>query len=120
MRFVAAALVLLTTWVTVASTISDRRRATGRQVRLEADTLSVTTPEGTTIVPLTDVSEAQWRSGAVGETGLWLLGHDGRVLAHLDASFLAGEDEARAFVGWARQRAVLPFNVRWPSADAAK
>ena len=116
MRWVGAALVLITAWVTLASTISDYRRSRGRQLRVEPGVLSVTTPRGTTRVALCDVADAEWQQ-TQHEAGLWLYDTDGGVLAHLDRAFLADQTEALAFLGWARQQTQLPFKVRWPQPE---
>ena len=112
-RWATAAMVALTAWVTLASLISDHRRSRGRQIRLEREALCVTSPRGSTRVVLADVAEARWRPDTSSQAGLWLYDRRGLALLHLDAPFLADESEARRFLAWARQRAVLPFAVRW-------
>ncbi len=121
MRVLACVLIATTAWVVIASIIDDRARARGRQIAINATTLRVTTPDApdnpdapnvSLDIRLADITQAHWREDD--QPGLWLFGRDDRVLAHLDTNFLADQAETRAFLGWARQHADLPFEVRWP------
>ena len=113
MRWAAAILIGLTVWVTLVSLLSDRRRARGRQIHIEAGTLCITSPGRTTRVFLADVADARWRNDTISNTGLWLYDSDGRTMAHLDTPFLADQSEARRFLAWVRQQATLSSVVRW-------
>ena len=119
MRYLAIGLLLVTAWVTMTSITRDRARQAQRQLAVERNALRITTAEGETRVGLADIARARWSDGPAPQAGLWLLGPDDRALAHLDLNFFADESEARAFLGWARRRTTLPFEVHWPTEDQA-
>ncbi len=110
---VAAVMVLITVWVTLTSFLRDQRRAAGRQLQVTADAMQLTTPVSVTRIPWADVHSARWQEHETASQGLWLFGDTGQPLAHIDRSFLADAGEARAFLGWARQRAPVHFPVAW-------
>ena len=116
MRLLAATLLGVTAWATAWSILDDAARARGRQVAIRPGELILTTPGSRRLVSLPDVAWAQWRHDSASDAGLWLYDSKGEVLAHLDENILADEAEAREFLGWARKRAELPFNVQWPGA----
>jgi len=119
MRWTALLLAVTTGWVSLAALTRDHRRGLDRQIRIDGLALHITTPQGAQRILLGDVAEAQWRQDTSQQTGLWLFDCDGRVLGRLDEAFLADQDEARRFLGWARQRAPLAFPVLWPPAADA-
>lgn len=110
---IATALVLITLWVTVTSVVRDRQRSRGRQLRITAHAMHLTVPGAATRIPWVDVHSARWLDEHSSSQGLWLYGATGQPLAHIDRAFLADQSEARAFLGWARQRAPLRFSVAW-------
>lgn len=114
MRWLSMALIAGTAWIVAISIIEDRRRSRGRQIAARDGTITVTTPQSVTRVSLADVAEIRWQDDT--PPGLWLHGHSGEVLAHLDTDFLATQEEARSFLGWLRQQADLNVRVRWPEA----
>lgn len=116
MRWLAGGLIAVTVWVVGASIAADLRRGRGRQVAIVGGQVIVTTPGGTTSTCLAHVADAQWRDQ--NQPGLWLFDAQGQVLARLDTDLLADQAEARSFLRWARQRADLPFQVRWPDTSA--
>ena len=117
MRFIAGGLILITAWVTVASVLTDRRRARGRQIAVEPGALDIVTPTEHKRVHLADVHHAAWREDSKTDSGLWLYDRAGNVLAHLDTAFLTDQAEARSFLGWARRHTDLPFKVQWPASS---
>jgi len=117
MRFLAIGLILVTAFVVFTSVMDDVSRSHGRQLRIDADAITITTPESQTHVRLADIARGEWREDALDTAGLWLFDHNNRQLAHLDLNFVGDQDEARAFLHWARQRADLNFNVIWPSTE---
>ncbi len=114
MRFVAGGLMVVTAWVTIASVVADVRRSRGRQLAVEPGRLIIESPGDRRVIDVTQVARAQWRNTP--EPILTLYDAEGVVVAELDAAFLADESEARTFLGWARQRTDLPFEVDWPPA----
>lgn len=114
MRVVAGSLLLLTLWITFRSIVVDAARARGRQLRLDNQRLTITRPDGSTVVPVADIASATWDEETTATMGLWLYNAQGQPLAHLDSDFLADQAEARAFLSWARRHANLNFPVRWP------
>lgn len=113
MRWLAIALILITLYVVIVSITGDRRRARGRQISIEGQALNVTTPEGTASVPLPEVAMAEWSDQPPEDAGLRLLGPAGQRLVRVDHAFLADETEARAFVGWVRDRTGITLRTRW-------
>jgi hypothetical protein len=116
MRVFAIVLMLVTLYVMCVSILGDRVRSRGRQIAIEHGTLRVTTPEATAAVLLSEIALAEWREEPVEQAGLHLLDPRGRGLAHIDTALLADEAEARAFLGWLRDRAGVTLKTRWPSA----
>ena len=114
MRWLAIALLVITAWVVIASCIADRVRAYGRQLAIDGADLLFATPDEEKRIAMDSIAYAQWREDELATAGLWLFDRQGGVLAHLDLRFLGDQDEARTFLHWARQRADLPFEVRWP------
>ena len=110
---IATPLVLITFWVTVTSVVRDRQRSVGRQLRITSHAMHLTLPGAAIRVPWGDVHSARWLDEESSSQGLWLYGAAGQPLAHIDRAFLADQSEARAFLGWARQRASLRFPVAW-------
>lgn len=108
-------LILMTTlWVLIKSITSDLDRARHRQLAVDADKITVTTLQGTNRIMWPHVANARWRDEPVNELGLWLYDRHGEALVHLDRSFLVDQSEAQAFLAWARRRAALNFEVKWP------
>ena len=112
MRVVCGGLLVVTTWVVAASIIEDWRRGQGRQVCIERGKMRVTVPDGVTEFSIKHVAQVVWDDGPDG--GLHFCDKDRRTLATLDAQFVADRCEARAFLAWARQRADMRFQARWP------
>lgn len=115
MRVLAGALLAMTLWVLIVSIRDDLIRSRGRQIFLHAGVLEIIAPQAAHSLPLHEIAWAQWREDDADAAGLWLFGRSGQPLAHLDTAFLADQSEARAFLRWARQRASLDFEVRWPA-----
>lgn len=115
MRLLAGALLVMTAWITFSSIVGDLVRSRGRQLAVVDAALRITTPSGETLVPAARVAWAQWRNDTEATMGLWLFDAGGAVLAHLDAGFIATDEEARAFLHWVRQRTAFTSDVRWPS-----
>jgi hypothetical protein len=109
LRGIAAALALATVWITVRSSLAERRRAAGRQVELLDAALRITTPGRETCLPLAELDHGQWSDDA----GLSLHDRDGRPLGLIDTGCIADESEARAFLHWLRDRAGISLRVRW-------
>jgi len=112
MRILAITLIVVTCWVVIRSMLDDTRRNRGRQITLADGVMRITTPDGTSPIRLADVALAQWCQND--PPGLWFYDQQHQPLAHLDTVFLADQTQARNFLGWARQHADLPFEVRWP------
>jgi small-conductance mechanosensitive channel len=115
MRLLATALILITLYVVIVSIAGDRRRALGRQISIDGQVLNITTPEGTASVLLPDVAIAEWRDEPAAEAGLQLLSQAGQRLVRIDAAFLTDEAEARAFLGWLRDRSGITLKTKWPT-----
>ncbi len=116
MRVLTLMLLALTVWVTLASILGDFFHGRGRQLALRQGQLTLRVGPLNTVLPLSRIALARWREDDYHTAGLWLLDRDEKPLAHLDLDFLADQDEARAFLRWARQRAELNFPVHWPDA----
>ena len=112
MRTLAITLIAVTGWVVIRSMLDDVRRGRGRQITITDGVLHVTSPTGASQFRLADVALAQWRQD--NQPGLWFYDQHRQPLAHLDTVFLDDQVQARNFLGWARQHADLPFEVRWP------
>jgi hypothetical protein len=118
-RLLSVGLIGVTAWVLWRSVVDDLDRARGRQVTVTRATIRVTTPQGATQARFRDVAVARWvdvtdvPADARERAGLWLYDRHGQPLVQLDTRILADEPEARAFLGWARRRADLGFEVRW-------
>lgn len=115
MRIFAMVLMFVTAWIVAASIAEDRRRCKGRQLELDGDVLTVTKPDGRSHISVADIARGQWNEETYDAAGLWLYNSAGHVLAHLDLDFIGDQDEARAFLHWARQRTELSFNIDWPT-----
>lgn len=114
LRGVSLGLMLTTFWIVIRSLVVDTRRSRDRQVLVQGQCLVIEGSGRTQRAILTDVTVAHWYNQPQARAGLWFYDDCGQVLAHLDSAILADESEARAFLGWARQRADCPFEVRWP------
>ena len=114
LRWVSLGLLLTTLWILIRSLVVDTQRSRNRQVMVDGRHLVVEGPARTQRALLAEVSVAHWYNQPPSQAGLWFYDHRGHVLAHLDSAFLADESEARAFLGWTRQRAKTQFQVRWP------
>ena len=112
MRVVALGLLAVIGWA-VAPAVFDQPRPTERQITVDEHGLSVRAARAEVSVAWRDVKRAQWRQDRRDAFGLWLYDGDGRILAHLDASLLADQDEARAFVKWARQVTGRKLDIEW-------
>ena len=115
-RYVSIVLLVVTLWVMWRSMVMDDRQSRGRQVTIVDGMIEIATPDGRTQIRLGDISEARWfdpweypRERA----GLWLYDDSRQPLAYLDTGFLADQAQARAFLGWARWRADVNFDVSW-------
>ncbi len=114
MRVVAICLTGLTIWMTTSSIVSDLRRAKGRALSLIGQSLYIARPDVDALtLPLESIARAHWRENSPQTLGLWLFDKNEQVLIHLDDHFLESQDEARAFLGWARKYADLNFQVTW-------
>lgn len=115
MRLFAFALLGVTAWIVIGSIAADVERARGRQLSLDSNTLTVTRPDASDTVDLTRVARGAWNEATYEDAGLWLYDDAGNALTHIDLNFLGDQDEARAFLRWARQRTELSFPIEWPS-----
>ncbi|MBI1336631.1 MAG: hypothetical protein GC164_06685 [Phycisphaera sp.] len=115
MRYLTLALLAITLWVTLASILGDLARSRGRQLRIAGGKMTVKLGEQLTTISLEKIFRGQWREDAYDTAGLWLIDQNGATLAHLDTGYLADQDEARAFLRWARQRAKFDFPIQWPT-----
>jgi hypothetical protein len=86
--------------------------------------LEVMTPTDNRRFELASVKRMVWQDGPdliieedepnSQSRGLWFFDSAQQVLAHIDESLLADEEEARDFIGWLRRRTTLPCKVEWP------
>ncbi|MEX0774802.1 MAG: hypothetical protein WD042_03705 [Phycisphaeraceae bacterium] len=113
MRLAAPLLLVITCWVLVRSIAEDYKRARGRQIAVEGDTLEVTDAEQTCGIAMSRIAKGQWLDDPADRRGLHLLDAEGKPLVHLNEAFLADEAEARAFLGWLRQQSQARFDVQW-------
>lgn len=112
MRFTGGALIVLTAWVTATSIVTDARRMRGRQVECDGESLTVTTPDSASPVPLNAIGGCKW-SEAPDAYGLSFYDHNNKLMAHLDENIIADEAEARAFLRWLRTRTAATIEVIW-------
>lgn len=109
MRYAMIGLIVVTQWTTLQSVLTDRRRSRGCQVVIYDGVIEVVVDGRRERVSVTDIARAEWRLA-----GMSFFSQDGRLLLNLNEDILADEDEARAFLGWARKRTDLPFTIHWP------
>lgn len=115
MRILCMVLIAITAWVVYASIRQDIVRGRGRQLQLTADRMTIVGPDAQQVLRLNDIGYARWREDTQESAGLWFYDREDRTLAHLNTAYLGDQSEARAFLNWARQRAPMGFDVRWPS-----
>jgi hypothetical protein len=115
MRVMCIVLIAITAWVVYVSIREDVVRGRGRQLRLTAERMTIVGPGAQHVLRLSDINAAQWREDTEETAGLWFYDEQNHMLAHLDTAYLGDQSEARAFLNWARQRARMDFDVRWPS-----
>lgn len=114
MRFVSLGLLIAIVWMMAPALFDNPDASPQGRIAIDDEYLQMESHQGDAIVVAwKDVASGQWRQDQPEKLGLWLFDGDGRVLAHLDATLLANQGEARAFVKWAGQLADLPFEIRW-------
>jgi hypothetical protein len=118
MRLLAITLMLITLYVVLVSILTDRHRSRGRQIAIEGDVLTITSPQSSATVRLGEIASAEWREEPDEDAGLHLLNGAGQPLVRIDTDFLADEAEARTFLGWVRDRSGATLKAQWTQSAA--
>jgi len=114
MRFVTLGLLIAIVWMVAPALFDNPATPPHGRIVIDDEYLQMESHQGDAIaVAWKDVALAQWRQDQPEKFGLWLFDADGHALAHLDATLLTNQSEARDFVKWARQLADLSFEIRW-------